>query len=56
MLTYLSEVEHCRAFLKVQDVLRLTDLPIEQVARPTSELEQVEDLKRSVYGNVRNGL
>ncbi len=51
MLTYLSEVEHRRAFLEVQDVLRLTELPTQKTAKPASELEkELEDLKRLVYG------
>jgi hypothetical protein len=52
MLTYLSEVEHKKAFSAVHNVLRLTEpKKAVAVAKDTTELEkEVQDLKRLVYG------
>lgn len=51
MLTYLSEVEHKKAFLKVQTVLRLTERLTIKTRKPMSEIEkELEDLKRLVHG------
>ena len=51
MLTYLSEVRHKEAFLKVYDRLRLTEKTVETKLRPKSELEkEIEDLKRLIHG------
>jgi integrase len=52
MLTYLSEVEHRKAFLAVHNVLRLTEpKKVVVTSKDTTELEkEVQDLKRLVYG------
>ena len=56
MLAYLSEVEHRKAFLKVQDVLNLTGLEMRKTTRPTSEVEkELEDIKRVVHGIIALG-
>jgi hypothetical protein len=56
MLAYLSEIEHRKAFLKVQDVLKLTEIPMRKTKKPTSELEkELEDLKRLVHGIIALG-
>lgn len=56
MLTYLSEVEHRSAFIRVKDVLRLTELPQRKIGKDTTALEkEVEDLKRLVHGIVALG-
>ena len=56
MLAYLSEIEHRKAFLKVQDVLKLTEIPMRKTKKPTSELEkEIEDLKRLVHGIIALG-
>jgi len=56
MLAYLSEVEHRKAFLKVQDVLNLTGLEMRKTAKPATELEkEVEDLKRLIHGIIAVG-
>jgi len=53
MLTYLGEVQHREAFLRVYNVLKLTDMPTRKTTKATSELEkEVEDLKRLVHGIV----
>jgi integrase len=56
MLTYLSEVEHRKAFLKVYEVLRLTEQTMTKKATPTTELEKrLEDLERLVHGIIALG-
>jgi len=56
MLAYLSEIEHRKAFLKVQDVLKLTEIPMRKTRKPTSELgKEIEDLKRLVHGIIALG-
>lgn len=58
MLTYLSEVEHKKAFLRVHQVLRLTEPSKKVVAtpKPIAELEEKFDkLERLVYGIIALG-
>ena len=56
MLTYLSEIEHRKAFLRVYEVLRLTEKTTTQKAIPTTELEKrLEDLERLVHGIIALG-
>lgn len=56
MLTYLSEVEHKEAFLKVHQKLRLTETEMRKRRETTSELERkVEDLQRLVHGVIALG-
>jgi integrase len=56
MLTYLSEVEHRKAFLKVQDVLNITGLEMRKTTKPTTELEKrVDELERLIHGIVAVG-
>jgi hypothetical protein len=51
MLAYLSEVEHRIAFLKVHEVLRLTEMPMRKTSKTQIDLEkEVADLKRLVHG------
>jgi len=51
MLTYLSEVQHREAFIRIYRVLKLTEMPTRKTTKATSELEkEVEDLKRLVHG------
>jgi SpoVK/Ycf46/Vps4 family AAA+-type ATPase len=56
MLAYLSEIEHRTAFIKVYDVLKLTEIPMRKTSKPTTELEkELEDLKRLVHGMIALG-
>jgi len=56
MLAYLSEVEHRKAFRIVNDILRLTDVPMRKTRKPTTELERdVEQLKRLIHGIIALG-
>jgi len=56
MLAYLSEVEHRKAFLKVQDVLNLTGLEMRKTQKPTTELEKrIDDLERLLHGIIAVG-
>ena len=56
MLTYLSEVEHKAAFLKVHQRLRLTETPMRKRRESATELERkVEDLQRLVHGIIALG-
>ena len=56
MLTYLSETEHRKAFIKVYDKLKLTEDEERKTVRPSSEMEkELEDLKRLVYGLYARG-
>jgi len=56
MLAYLSEIEHRKAFLKVQDVLKLTEIPMRKTRKSTTELEKrLEDLERLVHGVIALG-
>jgi len=51
MLTYLSEVQHREAFIRIYRVLKLTETPTRKTTKATSELErEIEDLKRLVHG------
>ena len=51
MLTYLSEVQHREAFIRIYRVLKLTEMPTRKTTKAQSELErEVEDLKRLVHG------
>jgi len=56
MLTYLSEVEHKAAFLKVHQRLRLTETKMRKRRETTTELERrLEDLERLVHGVIALG-
>jgi len=56
MLAYLSEIEHRTAFLKVYEVLRLTEMPMRKTRESTTELEKrLEDLERLVHGVIALG-
>ena len=56
MLTYLSEVQHRKAFSKVYEVLKLTEKPLTKRSKTSSELEKrVEDLERLVHGVIALG-
>jgi len=57
MLTYLSEVEHKKAFLTIHNVLRLTEMPITRTTpKDVSDLEKrVDDLERLVHGVIALG-
>ena len=63
MLTYLSEVKHKEAFLKVQSVLRLTETSMRRKRIPTTELEKrleelekkLEDQGRLIHGIIALG-
>ncbi len=49
MLTYLSEVEHRQAFVKVHERLRLTAIPMRKTRETASELEKrVDRLERMI--------
>jgi len=54
MLAYLSEIEHRKAFLKVQDVLKLTEIPMRRKRIPSTELEKrLEQLEKKVEDQAR---
>ncbi|MCJ7632516.1 site-specific integrase [Candidatus Bathyarchaeota archaeon] len=56
MLAYLSEVEHRIAFIKVYDVLKLTEIPMRKTRESTTDLEKrVDDLERLIHGVVALG-
>jgi len=48
MLAYLSEVEHRIAFLKVHEVLRLTEMPMRKTRESTTELEERLDVVENI--------
>ncbi len=48
MLAYLSEVEHRIAFLKVHEVLRLTEMPMRKTKESTTELEERLDVVENI--------
>ena len=55
MLTYLSEVEHREAFIRVHQRLRLTETPMRRTRKDTTELEKRLELletKLSIIGNL----
>jgi hypothetical protein len=56
MLAYLSEVDHRRSFLKVQDILNLTGIEMRKTAKPTTEIEkELEETKRLLHGIIALG-
>jgi integrase len=56
MLAYLSEIEHRVAFIKVYDVLKLTEIPMRKTRESTTDLEKrVDDLERLIHGVVALG-
>jgi len=56
MLAYLSEIEHRKAFLEVQHILKLTEIPMRKTRKSTTELEKrLEDLERLVHGVIALG-
>ncbi len=49
MLTYLSEIEHRQAFIKVHERLRLTKTPMRKTRETATELEkEVDRLRRMI--------
>jgi integrase len=48
MLAYLSEVEHRIAFLKVHEVLRLTEMPMRKTKESATELEERLDVVENI--------
>ena len=48
MLAYLSEVEHRIAFLKVHEVLRLTEMPMRKTRESATELEERLDVVENI--------
>jgi len=59
MLTYLSEIEHRKAFLRVYEVLRLTEKTVERKPTPTSEIEKrLDEMEKKVedYAKVIHGM
>jgi hypothetical protein len=56
MLAYLSEIEHRTAFIKIYDVLKLTETPMRKTSKPMTEIEKdLEELKRLVHGIIALG-
>jgi len=56
MLAYLSEIEHRVAFIKVYDVLKLTEIPMRKTRESATDLEKrVDDLERLIHGVVALG-
>jgi len=56
MLAYLNEIEHRTAFIKVYDVLKLTEIPMRKTRESASDLEKrVDDLERLLHGVVALG-
>jgi hypothetical protein len=56
MLAYLSEIEHRTAFIKVYDVLKLTETPMRKTRESASELEKrVDDLEKLIHGVIAVG-
>lgn len=56
MLAYLSEVEHRVGFLKVHEVLRLTETPMRKTRESATDLEKrVDRLERLLYGVIATG-
>jgi len=56
MLAYLSEIEHRTAFIKVYDVLKLTEMPMRKTRESASELEKrLDELERLVHGVIALG-
>lgn len=56
MLAYLSEIEHRTAFIKVYDVLKLTEIPMRKTRESATDLEKrVDDLERLIHGVVALG-
>jgi integrase len=56
MLAYLSEIEHRTAFIKVYDILKLTEIPMRKTRESASELEKrLDELERLVHGVIALG-
>jgi hypothetical protein len=56
MLAYLSEIEHRVAFIKVYDVLKLTEIPMRKTRESATDLEKrVDRLERLLYGVIATG-
>ncbi|MDH5733665.1 MAG: site-specific integrase [Candidatus Bathyarchaeota archaeon] len=57
MLTYLSEVEHRTAFIKLHQRMRLTDMPMrKRTSQDAAELEErLDKLERLLYGVIAVG-
>jgi hypothetical protein len=56
MLAYLSEIEHRTAFIKVYDVLKLTETPMRKTRESASDLEKrLDELERLVHGIIASG-
>ena len=56
MLAYLSEIEHRTAFIKVYDVLKLTEMPMRKTRESASDLEKrLGELERLVHGVIALG-
>lgn len=56
MLAYLSEVEHRVSFLKVHEVLKLTEIPMRKTRESATDLEKrVDHLERLLHGIIATG-
>jgi len=56
MLAYLSEIEHRTAFIKVYDVLKLTETPMRKTRESVTDLEKrLDDVERLLHGVIASG-
>ena len=56
MLAYLSEIEHRTAFIKVYDVLKLTETPMRKTRESVTDLEKrLDDVERLLHGVIALG-
>jgi len=56
MLAYLSEIEHRTAFIKVYDVLKLTEIPMRKTRESATDLEKrLDDVERLLHGVIAVG-